>query len=158
LACSAGHVFFSKIDGRVSCPACSRPVVPMQTYSPRRVVKCPVCGELESLSDRASRPGWRWEICLEERSTGSGRRFILPTDDHIRQATEGWQPATRLGEIPRGSETSVLLRHGYRCWEDLYPKRQRVVTETLLELAIKASEDERVVNALRMAVVGATEF
>jgi putative DNA methylase len=158
LACPAGHVFFSKFDGRVTCPTCDRAVLRTQTYTPRRVAKCPACGFLESLSARASRPGWRWEVCLVERSTGSGRSFALPTDDDIRQASEGWKPTVRLGEIPLGSETAVLLRHGYKFWEDLYPDRQRVVTETLLELAVKASDDERVVDALRMAVVGTTEF
>jgi putative DNA methylase len=158
LACPAGHVFFGRASDEVKCTICHCLVAPTEVYTPRRIVTCPTCGHRESLSDRASRPGWRWEVCLVERSTNDRRRFALPTDDDKRLAAEGWKPTASLGEIPPGSETAVLLRHGYRLWEDLYPDRQRVVTETLLELAVKASDDERVVDALRMAIIGTTEF
>jgi adenine-specific DNA methylase len=76
----------------------------------------------------------------------------------IRQADVGWKPARALGAIPTGAETNVLLRHGFRHWEDIYPQRQRAVTEALLDLASQASEDQGVIDALRMAIVGTTEF
>ncbi len=52
----------------------------------------------------------------------------------------------------------MLLRHGFRNWEDLYPRRQRYVVERLLELTDDCSSDQSVTTALRQAVVGSTEM
>jgi adenine-specific DNA methylase len=57
-----------------------------------------------------------------------------------------------------GRETSVLLRHGFRRWNDLYPRRQQFVTRALLDLAGELDVSQRVADALRLAIVGTVEF
>jgi putative DNA methylase len=157
LACRRGHVFFGNRTDIQTCLECSDPVDPTALYTPRRKFACPDCGHVESLSDRASRAGWGWEIVLVERALDGRREFGLPTEAELLQATR-WPTASQLGSIPNGSETKVLLRHGFRDWADLYPSRQVHVTESLLRLAEQASTDRRVVAALRFAIVGTTEF
>ena len=158
LACPAGHVFGGRVDERCLCPTCARSVDPAASYTPGRVVTCPCCGSQERLSERAGRDGWGWEVVLVERAGAKGREFATPTEAELRQAELGWSPSRSLGPIPLGAETNVLLRHGYRYWEDLYPARQRAVTERLLHLVEEASDDQAVVEALRMTIVGTTEF
>lgn len=158
LACPAGHVFEGREGEVEDCPECGRLTDPSAFYTPRRFIECAECGHSERLSDRAEAAPWDWEVVLVERACGRRREFAQPTGAEIRQAESGWEPVKKLGTIPNGAETNVLLRHGFEAWEDLYPVRQRAVTETLLGLAEEASEDPRVVNALRMAIVGTTEF
>jgi putative DNA methylase len=158
LACPAGHVFEGRADRRMPCPFCSRQTDPSMLYTPRRCVTCPECGHQDRLSDRAAGKGWRWEVVLVQRTDGKRREFALPSPEELRQADKRWKPKLSLGLIPPGTETSVLLRHGYRDWADLYPRRQRAVTEALLDLASEASDEQDVVDALRMAIVGTTEF
>lgn len=158
LACPAGHVFEGR-EGQVQdCPECGRETDPSAFYTPRRFIECAECGHHERLSDRAAVAPWDWEVVLVERACRDRREFSLPSEAEVRQAGEGWEPARSLGTIPTGAETNVLLRHGFKTWEDLYPARQRAVTETLLGLAAEASEDPQVVEALRMAIVGTAEF
>lgn len=158
LACPAGHVFEGRTDRHCSCPTCERVTDPTALYTPRRYVTCSECGHSERLSDRAAADGWGWELVLVERAGAKRREFAVPTDAEARQASDGWEPQRNLGEIPQGAETNVLLRHGFARWQDLYPSRQRVVTETLLDLAAEASDDASVVGALRMAILGTAEF
>ncbi|HEX3608600.1 MAG TPA: hypothetical protein VHU14_02840, partial [Solirubrobacterales bacterium] len=158
LACPAGHVFEGRTDEVQDCPACGRPTDPDAFYTPRRFVECPECNQRERLSDRVAAGPWSWEVVLVERACEGRREFDLPTKREIRQAEKGWEPVRMLGVIPYGAETKVLLRHGFQSWEDLYPDRQRVVTESLLDLAAEASDDPRVTSALRMAIIGTTEF
>jgi putative DNA methylase len=89
---------------------------------------------------------------------GGRRELALPTPAEVRQADRGWRPKFRLPSIPAGQETNVLRRHGFRTWSDIYPVRQRVVTEELLSLASNASDDEAVVRALRLAIIGSAEM
>lgn len=158
LACPEGHIFEGWTDRHSSCPQCGLDVDPWALYTPRRIVTCPACGGRERLSDRAARTGWRWEVVLVERSGAGRREFALPTRHELEQAEDHWEPSRDLGAIPDGAETRVLLRHGFYSWNDLYPSRQRAVTETLLTLAAEASEDTEVAGALRMAIIGTTEF
>jgi hypothetical protein len=158
LACPAGHVFEGRTDQHCSCPTCERVTNPAALYTPRRFATCSECGHSERLSDRAAADGWGWEVVLVERAGVKRREFGVPTKVELRQASNGWDPQRDLGEIPPGAETNVLLRHGFNRWQDLYPSRQRVVTETLLELAAEASDDAGVVGALRMAIIGTAEF
>lgn len=157
LACGAGHVFEGDATIVNSCPYCGLKVDPDAIFTPRRKITCSSCGITESLSSRASQ-GWYWEPVLVERATGSEREFDLPSVEEVQQAEFGWDPVSSLPPIPAGAETSVLLRHGYKYWSDLYPKRQQVVTESLLKLCDEASEDPDVVAAVRMAIVGTAEF
>lgn len=158
LACPAGHVFEGTIDRTQDCPACARPTDPDAFYTPRRIVECAECGHSERLSDRVNAQPWDWQVVLVERAGQGRREFGLPTEAEVHQAEHGWKPQLDLGPIPEGAETNVLLRHGFESWEDIYPARQRVVTETLLELAESVSDDPRVAGALRMAIIGTTEF
>jgi putative DNA methylase len=158
LACPAGHIFEGRTGARRRCPECARLTDPTALYAPRRIVTCPSCGKRERLSDRASVDGWRWEMVLVERAGAGVREFGLPTAQELRQADGEWATSRKLGAIPPGAETNVLLRHGFHDWEDLYPPRQRAVIETLLELAAEASEDQATVDALRLAIVGTAEF
>lgn len=158
LACPAGHVFSGQANQINACPDCDRKTDPEKIYTPHRMVTCPRCDFQERLSERAKREGWRWEVVLVERVNEDGRKFDAPTWQEVRQADQNWKPAMSLGKIPEGSETNVLLRHGYQSWSDLYPNRQRVVIESLLDLSSKVSDDPKVVQALRMAIIGSTEF
>jgi len=97
-------------------------------------------------------------VVLVERAEGRTRSFDVATQREIDQAEQNWNPKRSLGAISVGSETNVLLRHGFVNWEDLYPKRQRVVTETLLDLVSTSTDDPNVQSSLRMAIIGTTEF
>lgn len=159
LACPAGHLFRGHRKNVQVCPECSLRTDPEAAYTERRRITCP-CGATESLAERASKAGLTWRVVLVERILSSGRREIdIPTPAEIVQA-EGsrWKPTRDLGEIPRGQETRVLLRHGLKSWNDLYPARQRVVLERLLALAPNAKQDPTVARLIRLAVVGTAEM
>ena len=158
LACPAGHIFEGTIDGLQDCPVCGGSTDPDAFYTERRIAQCTECGHSERLSERVATQPWEWQVVLVERAAGRRREFGIPTAEEIRQAEQDWSPNLDLGKIPEGAETKVLLRHGFKRWTDIYPDRQRVVTETLLSLAGEASDDSRVISALRMAIVGTTEF
>jgi len=153
LCCSRGHLFRGRHDLAGRCVECGDRVEPRAAWLPRRRASCPECGRVEPLSDRAGT--WRWQIALVERTAGRRRELGQPTPRELEQAT-GWEPARGLGVIPEGQETRVLLRHGFQRWEDLYPARQRAVTEALLEAT--GELDEAVRPALRLAVLGTTEM
>ena len=155
LACSAGHLFAGQWDEQARCPECSRTVQPGAAYQRKRQVRCAECGRAELLSDRAG--ALVWEPVLVERAGGGRRELGLPTEGERARASEDrWAPSRRLGAIPHGQETRVLLRHGFKSWNDLYPARQRAVTEALLDLV--EGVDPSVRGALRMAVLGTTEM
>lgn len=158
LACPVGHIFKGHVGSIQSCPVCSRATDPAANYTTRRIFTCPHCETDSSISDHAKSGNWEWEVVLVERAVGRVRSFDVATQKEIDQAEQYWKPERRLGAIPLGSETNVLLRHGFVNWEDLYPKRQRVVTETLLDLVHVSTDDPNVQSALRMAIIGTTEF
>jgi hypothetical protein len=158
LACPGGHLFKARRDQISSCPTCHMKTDPAQVYTPRRVVTCQ-CGEQDRLEARALATGLDWEVVLVERAGGGRRELAIPTvGERTAAAAEHAQPRMSLGAIPAGQETAVLRRHGFRRWEDLYPRRQRAMVERLLELAAGCSTDEGVIAALRLAVVGSTEM
>lgn len=153
LACPRGHLFQGSTAAQHVCPTCRTHTDPAAAYLPRRTITCP-CGHQERLSQRGS---LSWEIVLVERVIGRKRVLALPTAAERSQARDArWQPRRDLGSIPPGQESSVLLRHGMRSWRDLYPARQRSVTESLLDLL--EDEPEPIRSALRMAVLGTTEM
>lgn len=158
LACPEGHLFLGRRDQVSQCPTCSRPTDPSAVYTPRRIVTCP-CGNQDRLEERALASGLRWEVVLVERAGDGRRELATPTAGELKAAEAAhMQPRRSLGDIPIGQETSVLLRHGFRQWEDLYPRRQRSMVERLLELAPACSTDAGVVAALRSAILGSTEM
>lgn len=159
LACSAGHLFEGVEGKRKRCPECRRMTDPAKNYTNQRVVKCPFCAEDNKLDVLATRGKWRWDVVLVERALGSERELALPTQREVRTAADrSWAPALELGVVPKGQETAVLLRHGFKHWHDLYPKRQRVVMERLLAHAAEASDDPHVVEAVRLSIIGAAEM
>lgn len=157
LACPNGHLFEGLREGKRRCSTCGTLTDPATAYTPRRVVTCP-CGHQDRLEARAG-GGLDWEVVLVERAGGGRRELALPTPGELAAAAAAHaRPARSLGAIPLGQETGVLLRHGFSRWEDLYPRRQRAMVEHLLELTTGCSQDESVVAALRLAVVGSTEM
>ena len=159
LACRAGHVFEGSIAARSSnCPQCDRAVDPGDSYTRGRDITCWNCATTTSLDAPETVESWRWEVVLVERVAAGGGREIGPaTAEEITTADAGWSPSRDLGFITRGDETDVLLRHGFVRWTDLYPLRQRAVTEELLA-AVESIDDPSVRSTLRLAMVGTTEM
>ncbi len=159
LACPNGHVFDGFRSMGMNCPECDAFTDPTANYTARRMVTCIHCAHSEKLDTRASHTPFTWEVVLVERSSGSRRELALPSPGEIAQANDvRWAPTKPLGDIPAGAETGVLLRHGFHTWDDLYPNRQRWVTETLLRHAREASDDLRTTEALTMGIVGTAEM
>lgn len=159
LACINGHLFEGRRDQSSTCPICRSVTDPDKVYTPRRVVTCTECGKQDRLEARASASKFDWEVVLVERVSGRIRELALPTaGEKAAAAALHAEPRMSLGLIPIGQETAVLRRHGFEHWEDLYPRRQRVMVERLLELASRSSSDASVVAAIRLAIVGSTEM
>lgn len=158
LACPNGHLFKGRRDVAAACSTCGELTDPSRAYTPRRIITCS-CGHEDRLEDRARASGLTWEVVLVER-VGRGRRELsLPSAGELAAAEAGHvHPRMQLGAIPEGQETAVLRRHGFRSWEDLYPRRQRAMVERLLELAPSCSPDADVVAALKLAIIGSTEM
>jgi putative DNA methylase len=159
LACPAGHLFEGQEGVPTSCPTCDRRTDPAVDYTARRIVLCPHCGNADRLDARASEGDWSWEVVLVERSKGRQRELAIPTPSELARADHPrWKPTVILPGIPEGQETRVLRRHGLHHWHDLYPRRQRVVLERLLTFSSEATENEQVLHALRLAVIGSAEM
>ena len=157
LACPNGHLFEGVREGARRCPTCSALTDAAAAYTPRRVVTCP-CGHQDRLEARSA-GGLDWEVVLVERAGAGRRELAFPSPGELAAAEAAHvRPSRHLGTIPPGQETGVLLRHGFSQWEDLYPRRQRAMVEHLLELTTDCSQDESVVQALRLAVIGSTEM
>jgi SAM-dependent methyltransferase len=122
------------------------------------VATCARCGARARLSELAT-GGLQFRTVLVERA-GAGRREIARAraEEIARADGAEWSPSRALGPIPEGSETQVLLRHGFRALEDLYPARQRVVLEALLAATDAAAIDEDARAALRLVALGSTEM
>jgi putative DNA methylase len=159
LACPAGHLFEGQ-EGRVeNCPTCGRITDPLKDYTSRRSVTCWSCGKEDRLETRARNGGWQWEIVLVERSKGRERELVTATRaEALRASRIAREPTLTLAEIPDGQETRVLTRHGFAYWHDLYPRRQRVLLERLLDLAAEVSDDEQILHTLRLAIIGSAEM
>ncbi len=157
LACPRGHLFRGHSDKKASCPECGARTDPATAYTSRRRVRC-LCGHEASLEQLASSGTWGWEVVLVERAAGWRRELSLPTSAEIRQADHGWKPRRVFPEIPRGREAAVLTRHGFVCWHDLYPGRQRQVMERMLEEVETLRVPRKVAGALRLAALGVAEM
>jgi adenine-specific DNA methylase len=159
LACPEGHLFLSDHSQKRRCPTCNRITDPVASYTEQRMITCQRCGHTEKLEQRAANGSWSWEIVLVERVQKGRREIAFPTPEEIQQADGNhWQPTKSLGPIVEGQETKVLLRHGFRNWEDIYPRRQRAILEALLTRIDEVIEGEDLRAALRMAVIGAAEM
>jgi len=159
LACRKGHLFLGRSDRKSNCPVCDEVVHPKDTYLEKRFVTCPSCGHTETLERRLRKKNWRWEIVLVERVREGRREIAKPSRAEIKQASDrSWRAGRKLGAIPESQETRVLHRHGFKTWNDLYPKRQRAVTEALLREIKAGFSDKALRSALEMAVLGTTEM
>jgi putative DNA methylase len=159
LACRKGHLFIGRSDRKSACPICDETVHPKDTYLEKRFVTCPACGNIETLERRARKKNWRWEVVLVERIQDGCREIDVPSKAEVKQASDqSWRVGRDLGAIPHSQETRVLRRHGFKTWDDLYPKRQRAVTKALLREIKTGFKDRPLRSALEMAVLGTTEM
>ncbi len=161
VACSAGHLNEATVAKASRCSECRCRVDPKARYTTGRRFTCPGCGYAGKLSELAGEHGFRWEVVLVDRVSDDGLREIGPPTkgELAKAATCHWSPKRRLPAIDDGVETRGLRGHGMQSWHDLYPSRQRVVTERLLQAAPRAADgDERVARALEVAIIGSTEM
>lgn len=158
LACKRGHVHAGRVDQVSQCPECDEPVDPGRSYSKGRQVACCDCGATATLA-RWSEGGFGWEPILVERSDPRRREIDKPSNEELIRAESGWAPAHPLPTIVEGQETAVLLRHGFTHWHELYPARQRVVLESILDAVAGAADgDTSLQGVLRIIVAGAAEM
>ncbi len=134
-------------------------VDPAEAYTAGRSVLCDDCGSSERLERRVEAGHWRREVVLMHRASQSRREIGPPTPEETRQAdSPQWHPSLALGPIPEARETNVLLRHGFRTWGDLYPKRQAFVLGRILREVAALPVKETVRAAVTLAVLGAAEM
>lgn len=156
LACRRGHLFRSDIRAR-QCPECTEWVDPEERYLVGRRSTCPNCGWESPLED-LMQGGVTWVPILVQRASRERRELSHPSAREIERSEDSrWNPTRNLGPIPKGVETRVLLRHGFASWESLYPSRQRVVLESLLQAVSALDVAEPVSMALELAAVGVAE-
>jgi putative DNA methylase len=158
IACRCGHLFEGSRYKPSPCPACAEVVEPDASYTSRRVITCFACGFSNRLEDLAGAGNWTWQIVLVERVSGRTRELSLPTSCEVEQAEKGWSPHRMLPPIPYGRESAVLRRHGFTHWHDLYPVRQRVVMEALLDAVDAANFAPVVTEGLKLAALGVAEM
>jgi putative DNA methylase len=159
VACRFGHLSDGRSDRQSRCSTCSTTVTPTEAYTARRVVKCPSCSVAHKLMVLAAHKPWSWRVVLVERTSRGRRQLGVPTSAEIAAAdSESWSPIRDLGTIKPSRETSVLLRHGFTRWQDLYPRRQRALLEELLGHVDAEAGDTNLGNAMRMAIVGSVEM
>ena len=160
VACPAGHIGLASVLAPTRCRTCRRPVRPTERYTSGRRGRCVECGWHGCLSELAGATGFAWEIVLVERVGPERCEIGLPSADEIAAACpSAWVPSRQLPPIDPGMESYVLIRHGMTHWHDLFPKRQRVVIESLLSACDDAGGgDPRVSRALEAAVIGSTEM
>lgn len=153
-ACPAGHLHEAR--GVVHpCPVCRRQVRPNARYTTGRKVKCWSCRQTHPVMDllKAS----RWEPVLVQRATV--RRFEIgpPTAAEVVKSSPPLS-GERLGSIPQGSETQVLLQAGFDDFAQLYPERQIRTLRRLLRAADTAELDPLVRDTVRTCIIGSAEF
>lgn len=160
VACRAGHLQLGSSTGRQTCSTCAGVIDPQARYTAGRCTACSTCGWQGKLSDLTSTRSFAWEIALVERATRGRREVALPSPHELAVASaDSWIPGRTLDSISPGVETAVLRRHGFSNWADLYPARQRVVLETMLQHCAAAAEgDGRVERALLAAILGSVEM
>lgn len=160
VACPAGHLNLASTRKRTTCTTCGKYVTPTARYTTGRVARCSHCRWTGKLTEVVGPTGFTWEVVLVERTAVSQREIGPPTRAELVAAdSPRWTPRKDLPAIEAGIETSVLLRHGMTHWHDLYPARQRVLIEALLDACPSAAQgDTRAAAALEAAVVGATEM
>lgn len=162
--CSAcGHVTRSRLSRRARCGHCRRILtLPGQALLVRRIVRCPHCTTEASHSVAwTRRPRWV-PVLVQRKCTCDGKEqlhFDRPTTQETKAALKRHKAPDALEQrIPKGRETAVLLRGGFRRWSDLYPPRQLFVLLKAAELALACSFDSIVQRRIQLAVAGAGEM
>jgi len=127
-----------------------------------RIVQCPHCDETLTFRD-AWTSDQDWHLALIQRTCCEKDKplthFDLPTHADIRASDVLVRAPSVLSElIPRGKETGVLQRLGYRRWRDLYPPRQLAVLLEASHIASTLEVPEKVRNRIQLVVVGASEM
>ncbi len=162
--CSAcGHVTRGRTSRRTRCGYCARLLaLPHQPLLVRKVVRCPHCSsEISHRAAWSSSPTWvpvlvqRHCVCKGEGQV----HFDVPTAEEKNAALRRHiSPEALRHEIPRGRETAVLRRGGFKCWHDLYPPRQKFVLLKAAELVRDSSSDRLVQQRIQLAIAGAAEM
>lgn len=162
--CSAcGHVTRSRLSRRARCGRCRRLLAfPHQPLLIRKIARCPHCTEEISHSVAWTRRP-RWVPVLVQRKCRCGGKeqthFDCPTALETKTALKRHKaPDALRRRIPKGRETAVLLRGGFKHWSDLYPPRQLVVLFKAAELAHTCSSNGLVQRRIQLAVAGAGEM
>lgn len=156
LACPAGHLVHGDLSKNWRCKDCHRIASPQAKYTAGGMITCFSCRKVSALVDLEDTC---WVPTLVEVVDDAGRRIRPPTQTEAERAESArWKPQRSLGTIPEGAETKTLLRHGFRRWEDLYPRRQRVVMERMLSAIPDVVDDVRAQRAIETALIGVAEF
>lgn len=150
LACPSGHVQYGPADRRTRCRACSRLVDPTARYTTKRRFRCR-CGHIDRICEAGS---IRWEPVLVER-TAVGRREIAPPSpaELVAAADASWPTQPQLPAILPGTETAVLHRHGMTRWDDIMPRRQHAMLNSLIAAIDSAAAGDRTVASVMYAAV-----
>ncbi len=147
----------SRSDGAL-CSDCGARLSAEDLYLPNREMVCSACGFSTKVSHAMANQKPIYRIVLVERAKDGRRWFDRPSKDDL-EAAENWPDAELpKGTIPVGKETTVLLRHGFQKWKDLYPARQRFVMDSLFTAidGLRASDDLKLV--LSVAAAGTAEM
>ena len=127
----------------------------------KRRVLCAHCEAEIPYAMAWSRPP-QWHPVLVQRVCRDGKNsrhhFDWPTEIEVMRGRRRNVPTALREAIPKGLETRVLRRAGFRLWSDLYPARQLTVLLRAAHLADDIDVDERVRGRLQLAVAGAGEM
>jgi len=124
-------------------------------------ISCPHCFKRIQVSQML-RSTLQWhpvllrEQCLSRKGLPSKLRMVV-NEDEVVDLRAAESPALH-SEIPRGVETSALIRWGFAFWDQLYSQRQLDAITTALDSISALSTSETVKEHLRLAVLGATEM
>lgn len=162
--CSAcGRATRSRLSRRARCGHCKRLLaLSRQPLLIRKIARCPHCTEEISQPVAWTRkPKWV-PILVQRRCRRNGKdqtHFDFPTAPEIKASLRRHTaPDSLRHRIPKGRETAVLLRGGFKRWRDLYPPRQLFVLRKAAELAQVCSSDTIIQRRLQLAVAGAGEM
>ena len=105
-----------------------------------------------------------WHLALVQRlcrtSEGTVLHFAPPGPADLAVAMDAAEnlPAALKARIPRGDETSLLRRAGFKTWNDLYPPRQLTSLIRAVNAVRKEAFDPTIESRLLLAVAGAGEM
>lgn len=127
---------------------------------PGRLIACPHCKvKLEAAAIWGERP--RWKKVLERRLSPTSRQLYFSAVDeppefllHRRSTV----PPALQARIPKGHETGLLLRSGFKRWLEIYTPSQMQLLGSALSLARELGCSPEVESRLSLAVAGCGEM